>query len=478
MPVFWLTIVLILFIFQAATILLIEFRSPEKTVAWLMVLFILPIIGFVMYYFVAKEYRQRRIVRRKGFRVLDEMKRSIERDEDKIDLMNRSHRYEIRNHPRLIGLLLNMPGAPITRHNEVEVLTDGEATYGAILEALEKAERHIHFEFYIIRDDMTGRKFLDVLTRKARDGVQVRVVYDGIGSYKLTSSYVEKLRRAGVAVHCFLPPLIAFFDKRLNYRNHRKIVVVDGKVGFLGGINIGDEYLGGDKRLGFWRDTHLRLQGDAVYYLQMTFLNDWEFVSKQKLTDPALFPEHERFEGKPVQILPSGPDVQIDSIFELAFSAIAAARHRIWITTPYFIPDRSIQIGLKTAALSGVDVRIIFPEVPDSKVVHLATLSYVKELLQAGVRFFTYQKGFMHAKTFLVDELIASVGTANMDMRSFFDNFEINAVFFDKETMRRLERDFLQDFKESKEILLPQFERRSRWQRGKEVLARLLSPLF
>jgi cardiolipin synthase len=170
--------------------------------------------------------------------------------------------------------------------------------------------------------------------------------------------------------------------------------------------------------------------------------------------------------------------VQIDSIFELAFSAIAAARHRIWITTPYFIPDRSIQIGLKTAALSGVDVRIIFPEVPDSKVVHLATLSYVKELLQAGVRFFTYQKGFMHAKTFLVDELIASVGTANMDMRSFFDNFEINAVFFDKETMRRLERDFLQDFKESKEILLPQFERRSRWQRGKEVLARLLSPLF
>lgn len=478
MPVLWLTIVLILFIFQTATILLVEFRSPEKTVAWLMVLFILPIIGFGMYYFLAKEYRQRRIVRRKGFRILGEMKRSIAKAEDRSDSMSRIGQYEIRHHPRLIGLLLNMPGAPITRHNEVAVLTNADAAYEAILEALEKAEHHIHFEFYTIRDDRTGRRFLEVLTRKAREGVQVRVVYDGIGSYQLSSAYVEELHRSGAEAHCFLPPLIAFFDKRINYRNHRKIVVVDGEVGFLGGINIGDEYVGGNKHLGFWRDTHLQLRGDAVYYLQQTFLNDWEFVSKQKLPDASLFPEHELPEGRPVQILPSGPDVQFDSYFEMAFSAIAAARHRIWITTPYFIPDRSLLIGLKTAALSGVDVRIIFPGVPDTRIVHLATLSYVKELLQAGVRFFMYQKGFMHAKILLVDKMIASVGTANMDMRSFFDNFEINAVFFDKDTMGRLEQDFVQDTADSKEILLPQFERRSRWQRGKEVVARLLSPLF
>jgi cardiolipin synthase len=279
-------------------------------------------------------------------------------------------------------------------------------------------------------------------------------------------------------VYCFLPPLFAFFDKRLNYRNHRKIVVVDGKVGFLGGINIGDEYLGRDPQLGYWRDTHLRLRGDSVYYLQQTFLNDWEFVSGQRLSDALLFPEHEVGLGTPVQILPSGPDVHFDAIFELVFSAIATAKRRIWMTTPYFVPDRSIQIGLKTAALSGVDVRILFPGVPDSRIVHLATLSYVKELLLAGVRFYQYQNGFMHAKTLIVDELIASAGTANMDMRSFFANFEINAVFFDKKTIGRLGRDFQQDIRNSKEIVAEQFERRSRWQRGKEVVARLLSPLF
>jgi cardiolipin synthase len=286
------------------------------------------------------------------------------------------------------------------------------------------------------------------------------------------------LKRAGAEVYCFLPPLIAFFDKRLNYRNHRKIVVVDGKLGFLGGINIGDEYLGRDPQLGYWRDTHLQLQGDSVYYLQQTFLNDWEFVSGQRLSDGLLFPEHSIGSGTPVQILPSGPDVHFDAIFELAFSAIAAAKQRIWITTPYFIPDRSIQIGLKTAALSGVDVRIIFPGVPDSRIVHLATLSYVKELLQAGVKFYQYQNGFMHAKMLIVDELIASAGTANMDMRSFFANFEINAVFFDKKTIGRLGRDFQQDIRNSKEIVAERFELRSRWQKGKEVVARLLSPLF
>lgn len=478
MPVLWLTIVLILFIFQTATILLIEFRHPEKTVAWLLILFILPLIGFVMYYFVAKEYRQRKIVRRKGFRILDEMQRAIASSRDKMDTLSEAGRYEIRNHPRLFGLLLNMPGAPITKHNEVEVLTNAKSAYPSMLDAIAQAKHHVHFEFYTIRDDGAGRQFRDLLVRKASEGVRVRIIYDGIGSYQLSSAYVESLKRAGAEVHCFLPPLIAFFDKRLNYRNHRKIVVVDGTVGFIGGINIGDEYLGLDSHLGFWRDTHLRLQGDAVYYLQQTFLNDWEFVSRQKLSDALLFPEHDRPGGNPVQILPSGPDVHFDAIFEMAFGAIAAARRRIWIATPYFIPDRSIIIGLKTAAVSGVDVRLMLPGVPDSRIVHLATLSYVTEMLQAGVKIYRYRKGFMHAKTFIVDELLASVGTANMDMRSFFDNFEINAVFFDKATMERLERDFLQDIRESDEIVLAQFEKRSRWRRGKEVLARLLSPLF
>ncbi|MFC0213278.1 cardiolipin synthase [Paenibacillus chartarius] len=474
----WLTIVLVLFIFQTATILLLEFRDPEKTVAWLLILFILPIIGFVMYYFVAKEYRQRRIVRRKGFRALDEMQRSLAQSREKLESLSDMSGYEIRQSPRLFGLLMNMPGSPITKYNEVDVLTNAQHTYPAILQAMEKAEHHIHFEYYTFRDDQIGREFAEMLIRKAQQGVKVRVIVDGVGSYKLKKAFLDRMKRAGVEVCCFLPLVFAFFDKRLNYRNHRKIVVVDGRIGFLGGINVGDEYLGRDMALGFWRDTHLQLKGDCIYYLQQTFLNDWEFTSKQKLTDPLLFPEHERQSVTPVQILPSGPDVHYDAIFELVFSAITAGKRRVWITTPYFIPDRSIQIALKTSALSGVDVRIIFPGLPDSRIVHLATMSYVKELLHAGVKFYQYRKGFIHAKILLVDDLIATVGTANMDMRSFFSNFEINAVFFDKPMIERLERDFIQDVRDSEEILTAEFEKRSRVQRGKEAVARLLSPLF
>jgi cardiolipin synthase len=478
MPLLWLTIVLILFVFQTATILLLDFRNPAKAVAWLMVLFILPVIGFIMYYFLAKEYRQRKMVRRKGFRRLEELRRELARSAKTSSCRAEAADLDIVHEPRLFGLLNSMPGAPITPNNEVEVLSDSETAYTAILRAIEGAEHHIHMEYYTIRDDRIGRVFHRALLRKAGEGVKIRIIYDGVGSYKLPAAYVDELRKAGVEIYCFLPPLIAFFDKRLNYRNHRKIVVADGTCGFLGGINIGDEYLGGNPKLGFWRDTHLRVEGDSVYYLQQTFVNDWEFVSGEKLNDVRFFPEHACTGARFVQILPSGPDTQWDAIFEMYFGAITAAKKRIYITTPYFIPDRSIHIGLKTAAVSGLDVRIIFPGVPDSRLVHWATLSYLKELLQAGVRFYQYQKGFIHAKTMLVDRLLATVGTANLDMRSFFDNFELNAVLFDKATIERLERDFMQDLKDSKEILLPQFERRSRIQRGKEVVARLLSPLF
>ncbi|MCZ8515679.1 cardiolipin synthase [Paenibacillus filicis] len=474
----WVTVALILFIFQVFTILVGEFRHPSKAMAWLSIMFIFPVIGFLMYYFLAKEYSQRKKVRRRGQRHVMDIRYAgikyaasdVDFEEDRLD----SWRHE----PRLFALLYNIPSSKITSHNEVEVLTNAQTAFPSMLEAMEQAQDHIHFEFYTVRSDGIGRQFKEVLVRKAQEGVKVRCIFDGIGSYQLSNEYINDLKQAGCEVYFFLPGLIAFFDKRINYRNHRKIIVIDGTVGFLGGINVGDEYLGSDKKLGFWRDTHLKLVGDAVYSMQQNFITDWFFVKGERLAEPNHFPEHDCTGRKPVQIISSGPDEHWDAVLEMYFAAITAAKKRIYITTPYFIPDPSIIMGLKTAAVSGVDVRIIFPAKADSRVVGYASQSYLEELLQVGVRFYAYKKGFIHAKVLIIDDLLASVGTANMDMRSFYSNFELNAVVFDKETLHRLESDFIQDLKESREVELEVFDKRSRWTKGKEVVARLLSPLL
>ncbi|NOV00317.1 cardiolipin synthase [Paenibacillus planticolens] len=473
----WVVGILLLFIFQTATILIGEYKRPAKTVAWLLVLFIFPIIGFIMYYFLAKEYSQRRIVQRRGRRKSAEIRhqwldleiQSQERNEQKYPLYEDS---------RLCGMLHNIPGSAISPNNRVEVLKNANVTYEEMLKAIEMAKKHIHFEFYTIRHDATGMRFQEALIRKAKEGVQVRVIYDGVGSYSLSKEYINRFKQAGIEIHPFLRPLIAFFDKRMNYRNHRKIIVVDGLVGFVGGINIGDEYLGGDAKLGFWRDTHLKLYGDSVYYLQQTFMTDWLFVSGERLAGDSLYPEHHEPRASLVQVISSGPDAYWDAIQEMFFAGIVAAKKRIYMTTPYFIPDASITMALKTAVISGIDVRIILPYKADSRIVQYASRSYLLELMEAGVQFYLYRKGFMHAKVMIIDQIMATVGTANVDMRSFFSNFELNAVMFNRDVIDRLEADFLMDLKESDELKLPEFEQRSRIEKMKEVIARLLSPLF
>ncbi|MGF7036177.1 cardiolipin synthase [Paenibacillus mucilaginosus] len=474
----WIILALILFILQILTIIIGEFRHPPKALAWLFILFVIPVIGFVMYYFLAKEYRQRRKVRRRGLGLVHDLRQIGKRMKAADPQIEEEHLQGWRHEPRLFALLNNIPGAMITVQNEVLVLANADEAYPEMLEALEGAQKHIHFEFYTIRDDPTGRRFQELLIRKARAGVQVRCIFDGIGSYHLPNRFIGELQQAGCEVYIFLPALIAFFDKRINYRNHRKIIVIDGIVGFLGGLNIGDEYLGRNSSLGFWRDTHLRLEGDSVYSLQMTFIRDWLFVSGERLTETAYFPEHKCRGRKPVQVISSGPDAHWDAVLEMFFGSVTTAKRRIFITTPYFVPDASLLMGLKAAAVSGIDVRIIYPENSDSRIVNYASLSYLEELLQAGVRFYAYQEGFIHAKVMIIDDLLATVGTANMDMRSFYNNFELNAVLFDKASIQRLEGDFIQDLKACREIKLEEFEKRSRWQKGKEVLARLVSPLF
>lgn len=473
----WLVIAMAGFILQLATIVILEFRRPEKAAAWLLIMFIVPFIGFVMYYFLAKEYQQRRIVRRRGTAPESTWLNAVRR-------CALVHRPEDMSNPafahqeRLFYMLQNVSLAPITSCNKTTVLSGGKMTFEAILQAMEQARHHIHLEYYTFRDDKIGRRFQEVMQRKAQEGVEIRLIYDGIGSYELKGGFLRELEKSGIQTHCFLPIRASFVNKRLNYRNHRKIVVVDGTVGFLGGINVGDEYLGENPKLGFWRDTHLQIEGDAVYYLQDIFMQDWWITAREKLYEKPYFPPHHGNYNEQVQIIASGPGNGMESIHEFVFTAIAVAKTRIYIETPYLIPDASILTGLKTAAISGVDVRLIIPQIADSQVVMHASLSYAEELLAAGVRIYRYQKGFIHAKVLIVDDLFASVGTANMDMRSFYSNFELNAVMFDSSAIRRLDEDFSRDLDNCKEISLYDFRQRPRTRKVAEVLARMLSPLL
>lgn len=474
----WIIMVLLLFIIQIVTIILAEYRHPSKTIAWLVILLIFPLIGIVMYYFMAQTYRHKRKTKRKEQEWMkairyDLVKKAQLPDTEAIPLNTGI------NQERLFKLLYKLPGCAICKYNTVTIYAETRDTFKAMKAAIKGAKDHIHFQFYTIRDDQIGGEFQQLLIQKAREGVQVRVLYDGMGSYKLPRSYINELSGAGVEVYSFLPPLIAFLDKRLNYRNHRKIVVVDGIVGFFGGANIGDEYLGGNPKLGYWRDTHVGVEGNAVRFLQNTFLTDWCFASGVALTDTKYYPELEhKGNNQSVQVVTSGPDEQRDAILQVYFAAITTAEKCIYITTPYFVPDPSLNMALKMAAISGIDVKVIYPLVPDSALVHLASLSYMEELMQAGVSFYQYEKGFIHAKVLLVDGTIAFLGTANLDMRSFFSNFELNAVMFDGKVVAQLEKDFQQDLKDSKQMKLEEFAKRSRTEKAKEAFSRLLSPLL
>lgn len=475
----WLALALFLFALQVAMILIAQFRHPAKGIAWLTILFMLPIVGFLIYYFIAQEYRQRKVAARRGRSAAEQADLLPIRNMQRIERIEQIPNAHIQGERRFFGLLASFPESDMTACNDAALLGSAEELYQLMLRDIEQAKHHIHMLYYIWNDDESGRRFQELLIRKALEGVEVRVIYDGIGAYSTPERFWEELRAAGVRTYCFLPAFIAFFDRRVNYRNHRKITVVDGEIGYIGGINIGDEYVGKDKKLGYWRDTAVRLTGDAVYDLQRTFAADWLFVSGEKMgRSERLYPKHEVQSRGTVQIVTGGPDSPWDTIVEMYFTAFSTAKERIYATTPYLIPDRSLVMALRTAALAGVDVRLVIPGIADSKLTLWASLSYLEELLQAGVRIYRYGKGFMHAKTVIVDRIFATTGTANMDLRSFYSNFEINAVFFDEQMIEQFVSHFRQDLLDSVEVLPDEFLRRSRWQKAKEAVGRLLSPLL
>ena len=476
----WVFLLLYAFtIFSTIFAIVMEKRDPIKTVSWVLVILLVPVLGIVWYLVFGQNYRKRKLFSRKGLFDLERI-RSLS-DDQMIDLDGGKFpaSNEVTDKLNIIRLLLKNSKALLTQYNKVDILNDGIATFEAMLGDLEKAEHHIHLDFFKIADDEIGNQVKRILIKKASEGVKVKIIYDDVGSWYITKKYIRLLKEAGAEIFPFMPVRFPYFTSKVNFRNHRKILVIDGRVGFVGGLNIADKYLRGTRRLRFWRDTHLRLEGEAVRSLQTVFMTDWYFVRGEIITNrKKYFPDQRVEEINLVQITASGPDSDWASIMQAFFVAITTAKRSIYITTPYFSPNESILTALITASLGGVDVKLILPFYSDSTVSYWNSISYITELLEAGIRVYLYKRGFIHAKLLMVDGVFSSVGSANMDNRSFDLNFEVNALIYSRKVTARLEKTFEADLAESMEIEAGKWKLRPRKKKIKESLARMFGPLY
>jgi cardiolipin synthase len=463
----------------ALTVVFIERKNPSSTWTWLMVLLFLPSIGFILYLFLGQNLKRKRIFslkkeeRENLASIIDKQKEFLG-NEDLIKTNPFMSKYS-----DMMQLNLCSDNAFYTNNNHVTIFTDGKSKFDKLKETLNSAKLYIHMEYYIFQNDNLGRFILKILCKKAKEGVEVKLLFDGMGCLKLPRSFFAPLVEAGGKVTCFFPPFVPYINLRLNFRNHRKICTIDGQFAFTGGFNIGDEYLGLSKKFGFWRDTHLFIQGDAIDALELHFLMDWRFAAKENEPFADKYFPHRTHVGKTgLQIVSSGPDSTFNSIKNGYLKMISKAEKNIYIETPYFIPDDSILEALKIASLSGVDVRIVIPSKPDHPFVYWASTSYMGELLESGVKCYTYNKGFLHSKFLSIDESISSVGTANLDIRSFTLNFEINTFIYDKDITSKLDAYFINDLKSCDELTLDNYINRSFVVKFKESVSRLLSPIL
>jgi cardiolipin synthase len=455
-----------------------ERRDPVKSLAWIAAIALVPVLGPAVWLLFGRNWRKRKMFNRKG--ILDEewIEEVYLHQFSRLSDPALAATPEITGNRDTIRLMLGNSRALLAVHNRVEVLQNGKATFASLYEALKGADHSIHLEYYIFENDRIGRQVESILVRKAARGVEVRLIYDGVGTLWTEGSIFRRLRRAGVQVECFMPVALPWFSSRVNYRNHRKIAVIDGRVGYTGGINIAERYLVGTK-LGRWRDIHLKIEGEAVKLLQSVFITDWRFVRpREELRAADYFRDTDITDVCPIQVAVSGPDSDWSAIMQGFFSAITKARERIWISTPYFTPNASLLTALKVAALSGIDVRVLIPGRSDSHLAYWATRSYVEELLEAGIRVYMYQGGFNHSKLVIIDGDFCSVGSANMDERSFEDNFELSALIYDRTVAGVLEAGFEADLRSSRLVTLAAWEARPNRHAASESLARLLSPLL
>lgn len=459
-----------------ATTILLGNKKIEAKIAWTIFVLFMPVIGFLFYMILGVEYNR--------FRKFDKDKKI----ENEIDLktipQNNNHEVlidKLGDYKGIASLIYKYNNVPLSRNNYTEVLNNGDEKFVRLLNELEKAESFIHMEYFIIKEGKVFEDIIKVLIEKARAGVEVRVLYDDFGCVDLSKSIFKKLEKEGIKTACFNKIDFKLFRPSINYRNHRKIVIIDNKVGFVGGINIGDEYAHMDKYYGFWRDTHLLLKGDSVMDLHRVFIKDWYHTNNELLLSDKYLQKHETNKKTGiVQILADGPDNDID-IIRMTFSKmINDAKRRIWLTTPYLILDNELINSLRIAALSGIDVRIIVPGIPDrgKKIIYKVTEAYFGELLEAGVKIYRYKDKFIHSKKIIIDDDVASVGTVNFDYRSFELHFEVTAIMYKDKSIQKLIGYYEEDLKNSEEVIVSNWQKRAWYQKTTESIVRIFSPLL
>ena len=449
-------------------------RQPAKTMAWALVILFVPIVGIIFYLFFGLNHRKEKLISQRS---LDQLsKRSMLSFVEQHDFKVPEH------HKQLIDLFVNQNLALPFKDNQVDIMTDGYAFYPELLKDISMAKDHIHIDMYIIEDDALGRLLSDALIKKASEGVEVRIIYDDVGCWNTSHQFIETMRRGGIEIVPFLPVRFPSFTSKVNYRNHRKLIVIDGQTGYIGGMNIALRYVKGRGQQP-WRDTMLRLTGGVVYGLQKAFLVDWYFVDRTLITNrryyPPLTSNLSPLTSIVAQVVTSGPITPYPEIMQGYMQAILATRRYLYIETPYFLPNEPILFALKTAAVGGVDVRIICPKHSDGRFTEWASRSYLRELHEAGAKIYLYHTGFLHSKLMICDDSLSTTGSTNVDFRSFENNFEANVFIYDQGTALRLKKIFMDDlsqstpFSDMPDRIHPKFAQRL-W----EGLTRMLSPLL
>lgn len=461
-----------LLVVAAIVHVLMDNRQPDRTIAWALIIFFVPFAGIIFYLFFGVNTRKERLISKRS---MDKLTKSsmlsfVEQRNLKVD----------KRHRQLVDLYVNQDLSLPFKDNKTDIFTSGEAFFQSLINDISHAKHHIHIDMYIWEDDTIGNKVADALIARAKEGVAVRVVYDDVGCWRVPQCFFSRMSREGISVQPFMPVRFPTLTRRVNYRNHRKVIVIDGQVGYIGGMNIADRYVHGigDQE---WRDTMLRIVGGAVYGLQRTFLIDWYFVSRTLITDSDYYPPVKLQQPNDcvAQVVTSSPAADFPNIMQGYVRIIMEAKNYVYIQTPYFMPNEPVLFALKTAALGGVDVRIMVPERCDAFFVEWASRSYLREVVEAGVKVYLYRAGFLHSKTLICDDSIVACGSTNVDFRSFENNFEANIFIYNEVEALRHKNIFLDDQRHS--ISLRRIKKRMRppflihfW----ESVVRLFSPLM
>lgn len=461
------------------------FREKERDIAaiwaWLLVITMLPGFGFIIYLFLGRKISRESIFdlqsqEKIGLPQLVESQKKLIESEN-LDVPESAYQDKTFE---MVRLFLESNDAVLTKGNKVEIISDGEDKFEKLIRDIEKAEHHIHVTYYIFRGDDIGLRLLSALEERARQGVEVKVLYDPVGARVLGKHFFDRLRTCGGEAEPFFGSRFFLINLRLNYRNHRKIVVIDGTVGYTGGFNVGDDYLGLYEDMGYWRDTHLRIEGNGVLSLQTRFLMDWNASAKDRTVEykESYFPFSSLKGSTDMQVVSSGPDDEVHAIKKGFIKMISMAKETVLIQTPYFIPDEALMETIKVAILSGIDVKVMIPNKPDHPFIYRATLSYAEELIRSGAEVYIYDKGFLHSKAIVIDGEIVSIGTANFDIRSFKLNFEVNAFIYDRYLAKKQVELFKKDLHDSYSLTKEMIADYSKWEIFKQQFSRLFSPIL